>query len=373
MKRTRIAYLLFLHYIQALSADEEKELQAWRADDRRHEDLMREVTDPQAMRKRQETAALFDEEQAWGRIRKQTVQAHSSGRVWQRWLGVGVAAAFVGVGLVLAFYLSPSVDDSRLLSHSPMLLPPQDGVILSYNEERRVLKESSCALTDTLTLADAGSVPVDTFSVEVPRGNTFMMILDDGTKLYLNSETQVRVPRRFRGRQREINLLYGEAYLEVVHDSVHSFVVHARQQRVRVLGTSFGIRAYKNEKQTLTTLVSGRVQVRSGGREDCLSPGFQAVCTAGSLTVRKVNASLYTSWHQGLFVFRNEPLGAIMETLARGYDVEVAYTNEDLKHICFTGELKRYHSVNEFLEKLELLEKVRFSVEGRTITVSPYY
>lgn len=371
MKRTRIAYLLFLHYIKSLSPEEERELQEWRTSDRRHEELMREVTDSGEREERQRIAALFDEKRAWERLQKQTVRKRSSSRIWQGWLGA--AAVVAGICLLVFFYVTPSTDEPRLLAHTPALLPPQDGVILSYNQERKVLKESSLALADSLALTDLKPALVDSFCVEVPRGNTFTMILDDGTKVYLNSDTKIQLPRQFSGHRRDVQLFYGEAYFEVTHDSDRPFMVHSRQQRVQVLGTSFGIRAYADEPQTLTTLVAGSVRVKTDTQENCLVPGDQSLCSAGGLTVRKVDTALYTSWHQGVFVFRNESLDNILQTLSRWYDVQITYTDEALKDMRFTGELKRYKAVNEFLERLELVEKVRFSIQDRTIRVSSYY
>ena len=103
-----------------------------------------------------------------------------------------------------------------------------------------------------------------------------------------------------------------------------------------------------------------------------LNPGEQSCLKDGNLTVAKVNTTLFTAWHKGIFIFQDQPLENILNTLARWYNIDIFYTNENLKDIHFTGELKRYDRIQDFLCKLEILEKVRFTIKGRTVTVSTY-
>lgn len=192
---------MFLHYLHALSPEEEKELREWKECDLHHAGLMQEVTETQEIEKRRQVAALFDEERAWRRLRKQTAGSRSAVRPYRMWMRAGVAAAVLGVCLVWTFRDSSLGESaSRSLACSPALLPPQDGVVLFCNEERKVLRETSRALADTLVWAGDGSAADDTLRVEVPRGNTFTMVLDDGTTVYLNSETKLQMPHRL-GRE----------------------------------------------------------------------------------------------------------------------------------------------------------------------------
>ena len=175
----------------------------------------------------------------------------------------------------------------------------------------------------------------------------------------------------FTEKQRQV-FLKGEAYFEVAPDSLHPFIVKTEQQNLRVLGTSFAIRAYANESVVLTTLETGKVNIHSKGQEVILNPGEQSCLKGGNLTVAKVNTALFTAWHKGIFIFQDQPLENILNTLARWYNIDIFYTNENLQNIHFTGELKRYDRIQDFLCKLEILEKVRFTIKGRTVTVSTY-
>ena len=131
------------------------------------------------------------------------------------------------------------------------------------------------------------------------------------------------------------------------------------QQNLRVLGTSFAIRAYANESVVLTTLETGKVNIHSKGQEVILTPGEQSCLKGGNLTVAKVNTTLFTAWHKGIFIFQDQPLENILNTLARWYNIDIFYTNENLQNIHFTGELKRYDRNKEYHSKHEKLEKER--------------
>ena len=85
-----------------------------------------------------------------------------------------------------------------------------------------------------------------------------------------------------------------------------------------------------------------------------------------------MNTSEYTAWHKGKYVFVDKPLGEIMSTLSRWYDMTVFYTSADLENIQFTGELVRYADIRELLNKFEVLEKVKFDIKNKTLIVNRY-
>src|SRR5690606_40703343 len=85
----------------------------------------------------------------------------------------------------------------------------------------------------------------------IPRGGQFQLTLSDGTRVWLNSETQIKYPVSFTdGESRQVELVYGEAYFEVSHSTEHKgsdFIVYNQNQEVQVLGTEFNIKAYKDD------------------------------------------------------------------------------------------------------------------------------
>ena len=206
--------------------------------------------------------------------------------------------------------------------------------------------------------------------MRVPRGGEYTLVLADGTTVYLNAESELRFPKQFKGKSRKV-YLEGEGYFDVQRDEKQPFVVEVKQVEVRVLGTSFGIRAYTGEANVLTTLVRGRVNVEAGGKQVELSPGQQADFNRGNdrLTVTEVDVEQYVSWKDGRLVFDNKPLEFILEELGRWYSFDVFYTNKELKGIPYSLNIKKHEDIAHVLKFIERTGKVKFEINKNTIIV----
>ena len=148
--------------------------------------------------------------------------------------------------------------------------------------------------------------------------------------------------------------------------------VESKNLQIQVLGTSFGVRSYRDEDYALTTLEEGCVNINTATSSVTLKPGEQAKLHNNEIIVNKVNTNTFTAWRHGKYIFINEPLGDIMKTLARWYDVNIFYTSSKLEQIPFTGELIRYKNIEELLRKFEILEKVKFEIKDNTVTIKEY-
>lgn len=237
----------------------------------------------------------------------------------------------------------------------------QDGTIIQRDSGRLVY--------DGSRVGAKGAALYNTLNV--PRGGEYTLVLADGTRVALNSGTQLRFPVRFDGGSREV-YLSGEAYFTVARDETRPFIVHASRGKVNVLGTAFNVRDYADEARVVTTLVNGAVRydAHGNGRNVMLRPGFQ-VADNGELTVREVRVQEYVGWKDGLYIFNNLTLEEMMKTVERNYDVTVFFTHERLKQLRFSGDLKKYDRVESFLRFIETGGDVSFVVKGRTITVQP--
>ena len=207
--------------------------------------------------------------------------------------------------------------------------------------------------------------------ITVPRGGEYKVTLDDGTRIWVNSESYIRFPVVFHGDERRI-WVSGEVFLEVTKDSERPFVVNTEKLDIKVLGTQFNVRAYPDEKCIQTTLVEGRVQVdNSLGKVAVLAPSEQLLYNAqnGKHEVREVDTELYVSWKDGVYVFVSQRLEDIMLLISKWYDVDVFYQNSTVKDIIFSGRLKRYENAETLLKVFERLGGVRFSIQGKTVIV----
>ena len=198
-------------------------------------------------------------------------------------------------------------------------------------------------------------------------------MLSDGTIVYLNTSSSLKYPVRFNGAIREVELV-GEGYFNVKHDPEHPFIVKANGIAVKVLGTSFNVRAYQEEKIISTTLVEGAVYVKNRQSEVILTPSQQAVCTpeGRDIDVQTVNTDYYVGWITGRFIFNNTRLDDILTRLQQWYNFEVFYEKEQLKDLPFSLNIDKQKDFSKILNALERTERIRFSIKGNTVVVKNY-
>lgn len=193
----------------------------------------------------------------------------------------------------------------------------------------------------------------------IPRGGQFFVKLSDGTKVWLNSESQFKYPVSFKNNEdRQVELVYGEAYFDVSSSIDHNgakFKVLNKSQEIEVLGTEFNIKAYNDEANIYTTLVEGKVKVSTPNDKQFLFPNQQSNLdvTLNTISVKEVDVKEVISWIHGDFVFQNKNLKDIMKVLSRWYDVDIIIENKSLEEIRFNGELSK----NQNLEDILLLIK----------------
>lgn len=190
-------------------------------------------------------------------------------------------------------------------------------------------------------------------------------------KVWLNSETELSYPSRFAGTKREVMLL-GEAFFEVTPDKERPFYVKANGMDIRVLGTSFNVSAYQDSESTSTTLVEGSVAVSTAnGAERTITPSERLAYNKKShqLSVEKVDTELYTSWINGVYIFKNMPLEEILEKLSRWYDFSVTYQDETLKHTRFSLTADRKTDIDKLLEVINYTSDVKLEKQGKSINV----
>ena len=213
----------------------------------------------------------------------------------------------------------------------------------------RIRLDSSKSVTYEQVKGTPAKVEYNT--IVVPRKGEYQLILADGSKVYLNSESRLRFPTRFEGKERRV-YLEGEGYFEVARDSAKPFIVEAKEVDVRVLGTSFNVNARENS--CVTTLVEGCVRMRHGMLDSVeLHAGQQALLTGvGKIRVQEVDTRYYTSWMDNMFAFREAPLREIAEVLENWYGCECRFENPALENIPYTTMVERYSDVDSVLQIL---------------------
>lgn len=199
-------------------------------------------------------------------------------------------------------------------------------------------------------------------TISTPRGGQYQIVLPDGSKVWLNSQSSIKFPTTFSGAERNVDIS-GEVYMEIAQRSKQPFIVKANGMEVQVLGTSFNINAYSDESAIKTTLVEGSVKVLRGNSQAILTPGQQAQLTQQKLSVVKdADIEKTIAWKNGFFNFNGAGVEEVMRQLARWYDIQVVY-EKGIPDIEFVGKISRNVSLSGVLKGLEGAG-VHFRIEG---------
>ena len=301
---------------------------------------------------------------------------------WLRYAAV-LAIPLVCSAIVYMFYFSKNspVPDT-LFAHNQnkveLVLANGEKIVLSEMTDCGRLTAEGILINpndNTLSYNSQSANPVASepqYNVlSIPRGADYSLILSDGTKIFLNAESELRYPVRFNGRERKV-FLKGEAYFDVARDTLKPFIVNAQQLDIEVLGTAFNVMAYTDLPKIETTLERGCVRVKSENNRLILHPGMQAIYQKDKATLqsREVNTQLYTSWKDAKIIFEELRLEDLLQKLSRWYDFNIFYLNSSVKDIRLTGSISKHEHISTILELLETMGKVKFTIHNRTITVT---
>ncbi|PUV22711.1 FecR family protein [Sphingobacterium athyrii] len=268
-----------------------------------------------------------------------------------------------------------------------IIAPGQDKAILELEDGRIINLDSSIGpdaknsyvFADTsgmMTFSSQDLPATDTKSAErtlrTPKGGQFAVLLSDGTKVWLNAESSISFPAIFAQRTRDVSIT-GEVYFEVTKNPTKPFLVHARQQTVKVLGTHFNINAYPENDAVQTSLLEGSVAVIAGGKQVQLLPGQMSVWqeNQGGLQVGRIpDPENLLSWKEGMFCFDNNNIAEIMQVLARWYDIEFSFEKGDYSNCVFDAMIPKKKSIQEVLNILGASQQLEFKINGRKVIVS---
>ena len=347
--------------------------------------LFREIRETEKILKSVQVQEKIDFQKSWQRLDSSLVGRPRKGR-WLFWRVGSVVAASVALLLMFVFPFTRQVEQPGTLVSQVGITPggvkailqSEDGKMIdltSSTSSRIVTSDGLVLVNDSLKglrfdQSKSENQPMKYHTLAVPVGGEYHFTLADGTRVWVNSASEVRFPNCFSGKKREI-YVKGEVYLEVARDEKHPFVVHAGENEVRVLGTRFNLTAYPDEQEVITTLVEGSVEFWNDQSSIRLKPGEQSVLDreTNNLEKQKVDVSIYTSWVSGTYEYERMPLSDITRQLSRWYDVQFVYETTEFSNHPFTGVVKRDQSLEEVLSIIEKTTNIKFKISGRTIII----
>jgi ferric-dicitrate binding protein FerR (iron transport regulator) len=205
-----------------------------------------------------------------------------------------------------------------------------------------------------------------------PKGQKLQLRLPDNSRVWLNSESKISYPSHFEGDKREI-VLEGEAFFEVAHNPQKPFVIKTPNAKVQVLGTSFNVRAYSDEKNIETVVVTGKVKMTESSQEENfteLTPNEKGTLSLQNSKIdkKKVKAEDYIAWKDGVLKFKNESLSQIIKQLERWYGVTITITNPIVLDCHLTGDFKN-ESLETILIYMEKAIGIQFEINQKEIKI----
>lgn len=373
-------HLFILKVLGIETAAEEKEYEEQINGQEKYRKLGDSISDPRAYRLRQELLGGIDTEKELEQfLRTHTRQRRYWGRVYGR--VAATIALLIGIGGAWYMLQGPSAEQ-EIIRQAGHVHPGIQGAVLvlsdgtrqnlesrgahiTESDGSRILNDSS-QLNYTQVTSEQDKTPIYNHLI-VGRGFEYMLVLQDGTKVWMNSESRLDYPIQFSSTSRTVKLS-GEAYFEVTPDAKRPFIVTVNDQfNVKVLGTHFNIKAYPGDDRAETTLVEGKVAIDSF----ILRPSEQAVIIKGQAPqIREVNVDYYTAWHEGWFYFNNERLEIALEQIGRWYDMTFLVSEDDARQLMVTGKLKRFENLNVILDMLATTTQCRFEIKDNRVYVT---
>jgi len=231
---------------------------------------------------------------------------------------------------------------------------------------------------------------------KTPSRTKSKIYLSDGSVVTLNSETVLKYPPSFEGTTREV-YLNGEAFFNVAKDHTHPFIVHAGKMNIKVLGTSFNVKSYANDKNTETTLIKGAIEVTLSDRPSdriILKPNEKLILNNKTFKKFGQNANLLasedsgtnyaltnlthlrsndttiveTSWVNNELVFKDEAFSDLANQMERWYGIKIKFKNSGTKDYRFTGVFVKENIV-EALNALKMIEPFNYKYNNETVSI----
>ncbi len=390
----RISKVIARHLEGVITPEESKELNRWLEASPTNRRLLENLENPDTRAEAMSVLDSFDPNHAIKSLSYRIQQKEAPVFSIRLWASRAAAVLLLIAGLG-TLWLKPWEKDVADQQLSEIFIPAgRSGAILTMSDGRQVSLDSQTS--DSVVIADPSglaavrrgdvlsyreesaqlTLPIQQLikynTLEVPRKAEFGVKLSDGTMVFLNAESRLRYPIHFPEGERSVEV-QGEAYFEVAHHDDWPFKVTDSFGNVfEVKGTSFNLKSYPVDEQTVVTLVSGKVQYHTAaGQTADLYPGQGAFYNqfSGEMKIKETNIQEATAWKNGRFIFYNRTLEEIMGSVARWYDIKVSYDDSLVATFRFTADMRRYEDLSTLLELFASTESVSFSMKNKTLHV----
>lgn len=369
-----------------ISEEESEVLQLWRNKSSENEKLYQQMLDMTFLQEEYRRIRLVDVQRPMEDMHRRIRTVIMQRRHRILWRSSAAAAVSIAAIWALIFFLFPSKisNGGGDLSNMKQMIAKTEKIVAGSTRAMLTLSNGSSvnlgsnskvnisAINQALTNNTSSNRHYNILAT--PRGGEFKVTLEDGTVVWLNAQSQLCYPDSFAGNERRVRLV-GEGYFHVAKNDKKPFFVETAGQVVRVYGTEFNINSYREDKVVCTTLVNGKISLfpaNGSQAELILTPGHQAIFSKSdaSTSIRSVDTDVMTSWRRGMFVFEDQTLEQIMQTLSRWYNFTFEFKSRTAASTVFMGSMSRYSDFNDVLHILEQSGDLRFRITGHHVVIS---
>ncbi|MCT4613620.1 MAG: FecR family protein [Marinifilaceae bacterium] len=351
--------------------------------------LINKIKSPDFLAAKQNTYKEISSEKVWKMLNTEIIISNSRRKTRKYDIIIrAVAAILIPIAIFTIIYISnkPLIkQESKIIqienTKNPILILPGEKVIrldttpgtLKIDGITNPILNSKKSLIYKANNKEIdSSCSTKKHILKVPIGKTYKICLSDGTLVWLNSDSQLEYPASFTSNQRHVKLK-GEAYFDVSKNKEKSFIVSTENMDIKVFGTEFNVKDYRNDKFAETSLVEGSIEVRlqNSNNKVKLIPNKQFHFTKGesSYKLLDVEASKYALWKEGVFWFSDDKLEDILHSISRWYNLKIFFEYKEAAEVKFSCEINKEINLEKMLRLFEYGSDIKFDLKDKLLIV----
>lgn len=386
-EETNLAKLLAKYLNYECNDSEMEELRAWLSKSKENQNILDELTNAKTLENDLIQYNSFDKEIAWKKISThfREEKANIFKVNFKKYLLVAsIVSVLFSVSFLYFKYnisaetkLSKLTEGKVLINEVGEILPATTGAILVTSNGAQV------NLDDSFILKEDGSITLDGedlvhnqnsntaesyYELIVPKAKIINFTLFDGSKIWVNANTRLKIPSKTFNNERRLKLLSGEVYLEVEKYNDSKFIVETQNGEVEVLGTKFNVNSTNSIFKT--TLLEGSVKLSNQNSEKILVPNTSGILHSGEFMISKANLLSDLAWKNNTFYFNNYSIKRIAEQIENWYGVQVRIESNILKSKqTYSGEIRRDVKLIEIEKMLEFISGLEITIDGEELKI----
>ncbi|MBD1430662.1 FecR family protein [Sphingobacterium litopenaei] len=370
------------------SLAEKEQLDIWLAQNKKNQDLLDSLMNSKSFEQDIINYNLFDIEEAWTKLAAKINQKEKKViRFYpHHWFYVAsIILVLFSISFLYLKYTSTLKEETLVQLSEGKVLKDSSGEILPATSGAILVKSNGQKVTleDSFNIEMDGSVVVNDSKISdeelnnessyyeliVPKAKVIQFTMFDGTKVWVNANSRLKIPTASFKNERRITILSGEAYFEVAKYQNSKFFVQCDKGTIEVLGTKFNVNTSKNNFKT--TLVEGSVKLSNGHDEEILTPNSAALLLDNKFKVFKANVYADLAWKNNIFYFNNLSIQRIAKQIEDWYGVKVHISSGVAEYTStYSGELRRDVPLTEVRKMLEFISGLEVRIDGDNLNIN---